>query len=141
MERNEELTEKAKHLTKDDLNKMRVNSKQSFSDDALIKQWKINQIPKYGRRARTKPILERKNHKKFECLCDIDKSFSRHYIPHFGGGIKRENEELLTPHFIAYWKNIREGVTGTYESYLKKKKGFISFLISGFRNRRMERSL
>ena len=132
MERNEELTEKAKHLTKDDLNKMRVNSKQSFSDDALIKQWKINQIPKYGRRARTKPILERKNHKKFECLCDIDKSFSRHYIPHFGGGIKRENEELLTPHFIAYWKNIREGVTGTYEIICEKKKTFY-FMFFDFR--------
>lgn len=64
-------------------------------------------LPKYGRRAKPKPILERENHIQFECSCEIDRSFSRHHVSRFGGGIKKEGEEFRTPHFIAYYEEFR----------------------------------
>lgn len=104
----EELEERANLLTQSDYDCMRTGTRKLLSNRELHTLWKEDQIPKYGRRARRKPVLEKKNKVKFECICNIDRSFSRHYVPHFGGGKTKSKEELRTPHFVAFWEEYKD---------------------------------
>ncbi|KAK6619514.1 hypothetical protein RUM43_012271 [Polyplax serrata] len=107
----EELEEKASALTSDELKELRTcYGNEALSDAKVRKIWKKQQVPRYGRRAKpkTKPILERENKEQFECLCDIDRTFSRHYVPRYGGGVEVDGMELKTPHFIGFWETFKE---------------------------------
>lgn len=56
---------------------MRTQSKEEMTDEELIRLWRKQHRPKYGQRARAKPMLTRKDGSQFECGCDIDLQFQR----------------------------------------------------------------
>ncbi|KAL0268775.1 UNVERIFIED_CONTAM: hypothetical protein PYX00_010591 [Menopon gallinae] len=95
------------------------SSEELFGEEEEEEDGKPKAKPKYGRRARAKPQLKRGSGEEFECICEIDQSFERHYIPHFGGGV-RTDKEWRVPHFASFWEERNERLVAKEDGDLLK---------------------
>lgn len=55
----------------------RTASKDNLTDEELIQLWRKENRPKYGRRARAKPVLQKPDGTFYDCSCETDVRFQR----------------------------------------------------------------